>query len=209
MAVYFRILKICLILSCLVNYCHADIRDSIESVLMPLNGITERTGNNDGKEVEMVLATCGLKKGLPYCAATINYAFQKVGVKTGVSGPAGAANWFANTDKITYKKSWRKTDYKSKKAQVFGLYFPDKGRVAHVGFIFYESENYYITFEGNTSPSGAVEGDQLTAEDREAGKNGGFYKKKRPKSQIFIIADYLTGYDNEGKDWRKNAAYAK
>lgn len=205
MAVYFRILKILIILCFWSFHCSAqlNVRDSVESVLKNLEGVTERTGHNDGPEIKAVLATCGLKEGNPYCAATVNYAFGQAGIFTGVVNPAYSPNWFTQKEKVVYKKTWKRMDYKSKKCQVFGLYFPDKGRVAHVGFIISEFPTWYKTFEGNTSGLGAVESDgSLTEDDREAGVNGGFFYKKRPKSQIYIIADYLEDYENGKKDWR-------
>jgi hypothetical protein len=160
---------------------------------MQLDGIKEKTNHNDGREVEMVLASCGLGKGYPYCAATINWTFSQCGIKTGVVNPAYSPNWFTNKEVITYKKSWRKMNYKSKKSQIFGLYFSSLGRIAHVGFIISETITDYITFEGNTNIAGSREGD-------------GFMKKRRSKSSIHIIADYLTDIETK-PDWRKNTSF--
>lgn len=160
---------------------------------MQLDGIKEKTNHNDGREVEMVLASCNLGKGYPYCAATINWTFKQCGIKTGVVNPAYSPNWFTNKEVITYKKSWRRMDYKSKKAQIFGLYFSNLGRIAHVGFIISETITDYITFEGNTNIAGSREGD-------------GFMKKRRSKSSIHIIADYLTDIETK-PDWRKNTSF--
>lgn len=140
--------------------------------------------------VREVLATCNLKEGNPYCAATVNWAFQKVGVKPGVKNPARAASWFADPSKITYKRTWQKLNFKFKKAQVFGLYYSELGRVGHVGFILDETLTNYITFEGNTNASGSREGD-------------GFYKKIRSKKSIYIISDYINDEEDEKRDWRK------
>ena len=208
MAIYTNIRKgffAAYLIGCLCNICIAQttVRDSVEATFMQFNGITERTGHNDGPEIKRVLATCGLPEGYPYCAATVNWTFKQVGIETGVKGPAAAANWFVDPYKIVYKKSWQKTGFEAKKAQVFGLWFPELGRIAHTGFIVAQYPTYYLTFEGNTSSKGAIETDRLTAQDREAGINGGFFLKKRSKSQIYIIADYLKEYDTGVKDWRK------
>jgi hypothetical protein len=48
-------------------------------------GTTEKTGNNDGPVVEEILRYIGLKKGNPYCMATVVYSYhlgaQEVGIK--------------------------------------------------------------------------------------------------------------------------------
>lgn len=61
---------------------------------------------------------------------------------------------------------------------VFGLYFPEKGRIAHVGFIDSRDEPWLITVEGNTNPSGAREGD-------------GVYRKRRLIRSIDRVARYI------------------
>lgn len=38
-----------------------------------------------------------------------------------------------------------------KPADVFGIYFPEKGRIAHVGFVEQWKEHWLITVEGNTT----------------------------------------------------------
>jgi len=42
---------------------------------------------------------------------------------------------------------------------IFGIYFPDKKRIAHVGFVDQWQEDWVITVEGNTNGSGGREGD--------------------------------------------------
>jgi hypothetical protein len=47
-------------------------------------GITERTGNNDGPEVEKILGYVGLPKGNPYCMATVVYSYHLGALKAGL-----------------------------------------------------------------------------------------------------------------------------
>ena len=61
---------------------------------------------------------------------------------------------------------------------VFGIYFPEKKRIAHVGFIDQWDENWLITVEGNTNSSGDREGD-------------GVYRKRRPIRSIYRVARYI------------------
>ena len=61
---------------------------------------------------------------------------------------------------------------------VFGIYFPDKKRIAHVGFIDQWLGDWLITVEGNTNDPGAREGD-------------GVYRKRRAVKSIYQVARYI------------------
>lgn len=61
---------------------------------------------------------------------------------------------------------------------IFGLYFPEKKRIAHVGFIDFWDGNWLITVEGNTNDSGSREGH-------------GVYKKRRMVKSIYKVARYI------------------
>lgn len=63
-------------------------------------------------------------------------------------------------------------------ADVFGIYFPDKKRIAHVGFVDLWDGTWLITVEGNTTISGSREGD-------------GVYRKRRPVQSIYQVARYI------------------
>jgi hypothetical protein len=61
---------------------------------------------------------------------------------------------------------------------IFGIYFPDKNRIAHTGFIDQWDGTWLITVEGNTNVSGGREGD-------------GVYRKRRPVKSIYQVARYI------------------
>ena len=61
---------------------------------------------------------------------------------------------------------------------VFGIYFPEKKRIAHVGFIDSWDGTWLISVEGNTNTSGNADGD-------------GVYRKRRPTSSIYQVARYI------------------
>lgn len=63
-------------------------------------------------------------------------------------------------------------------SDVFGLYFPEKGRIAHVGFIETWGAKTVTTVEGNTNEAGSREGD-------------GVYRKIRLTRQIYAVARYI------------------
>ncbi len=61
---------------------------------------------------------------------------------------------------------------------IFGIYFPHKNRIAHVGFIDQWQSDWVITVEGNTNTEGSREGD-------------GVYRKRRPVKSIYQVARYI------------------
>ena len=63
---------------------------------------------------------------------------------------------------------------------MFGLYYENKKRVAHIGIITGETFMHYTTIEGNTNGAGSNEGD-------------GVYRKIRKKETIYLVSDYA-GY---------------
>ena len=66
---------------------------------------------------------------------------------------------------------------------VFGLYFPEKRRIAHVGFIDQWDGTWMISVEGNTNVSGSCEGD-------------GVYRKRRLVRTVYKVARYVKGIEN-------------
>lgn len=61
---------------------------------------------------------------------------------------------------------------------IFGIYFQNKGRIAHVGFVHRFGDKYTITVEGNTNEEGSREGD-------------GVYLKRRLTKQLYKISRYV------------------
>lgn len=153
---------------------HASLRPAVVAAYSSQIGIRERTGNNDGKEVEQYLASVGLSKGNPWCAAFVYWSFESAGV-TGMPRSGFSPTWF--TKNAIYSRTLKKAD--PLPADVFGIWFQSKGRIAHVGFIdAWNSGSYCITVEGNTNEAGSREGD-------------GVYRKRRLKSQIYKIARWV------------------
>lgn len=129
-------------------------------------GVREATGHNDGTDVEKYLATINLGPGYAWCAAFVNWTLCECGVKTNNSGWSPA--WFPES-KLT-------TD--PRQGDVFGIYFPSKKRIAHVGFIDKVEGNKVYTVEGNTNTAGSREGD-------------GVYRKVRMRSQIYKVSRWI------------------
>lgn len=129
-------------------------------------GVKERSGHNDGERVEAYLATVKLKKGNPWCAAYLSWVFQQAGY------PAPRSGWSPDL----FPRSRLTTALLP--GNVLGIYFPQLGRIAHVGLLERVAGDYCITLEGNTNISGARDGD-------------GVYRKRRHRRTIYRYADWL------------------
>ncbi|RYD95992.1 MAG: CHAP domain-containing protein [Sphingobacteriales bacterium] len=129
-------------------------------------GIREATGNNDGRQVEAYLAYTGNKKGEPWCASFVSWVFGQAGFNQPRSAWSPAL--FPQLRQV-------KT---AKPALVFGIYFPTKGRIAHVGLVEKQQGDWLYTIEGNTNLAGSREGD-------------GVYRRLRHTKTIAAYADWL------------------
>lgn len=130
-------------------------------------GVREKSGNNDGIMVEAYLATVKLKRGEPWCAAFISWVYQKNGYLKPRSG------WCP--DLFPASRLARS----ALPADVIGIYFPDKKRIAHVGLVVAQNGSWISDIEGNTNVAGGREGD-------------GVYKKLRHLKTVHSIANWVT-----------------
>lgn len=134
----------------------------------------ELTGNNDGKAVEMYLHYVGLPKGNPWCAAFVCWNLGQNAVKNPRSGYCPD---LFNPKQLVWQRN-RKNNGTPRQADVFGIYFPEKKRIAHVGYIDHWSDKTVTTVEGNTNQAGSREGD-------------GVYRKIRLTRQIYAVSRYI------------------
>lgn len=138
-------------------------------------GVREATGHNDGSRVEEYLAAAGRRKGEAWCAAFVTWVFVQAGVEAAVSGWSPA--WFP-ADRTVYVRG-KAENLTPQQADVFGIYFPDAGRIAHVGFVDrWDDGSLTVTVEGNTNEAGSREGD-------------GVYRKRRLKTQVYKISRWV------------------
>lgn len=144
------------------------------SVYQSQIGIRELTGKNDGKSVEGYLKYVGLKKGFPWCAAFTCWSFGQAGIKN--PGSAWSPDMFPDSSVIYAKGA--KGNITPDAGDVFGIYFPEKKRIAHVGFIHKWGSSEVITVEGNTNQAGSREGD-------------GVYRKRRLAGQISKVSRWI------------------
>lgn len=144
-------------------------------------GVVEKTGNNDGKRVEQYLATCGLGKGYPYCAAAVvTWHLEALGaLPKSLPRSAMAAD-------LVRKPTWKQgKGLEPRAGDVFGLWIG--GGVHHTGLVRQNFENRIVTIEANTSMDAA----QGTQADRDAAKGGGTFSKVRFKKLLYSVQSHL------------------
>lgn len=158
----------------------SNLRDCVLKSAASQVGVQEATGHNDGPQVRLYLASAGLKEGNPYCGAFNFWNFKQCGIKLDIVNPAYSPNWFRKDKVIVDKqKGWEKV----KPADVFGIYFSNKKRIAHTGIIEKIGLSYIVTLEANTSPTPSI---------GEADRNGdGVWRKKRMKKGIYQVSSWL------------------
>lgn len=132
-------------------------------------GVREKTGKNDGVEVEKYLKTVGLGKGYAWCAAFVKWALITGVVNIDAEKLINAmALSLHKADKIVYFKGKYKEDLLP--ADVFTLWYNRLNRIGHTGFFNgWANKNLgtYYTVEGNTSTAGSREGDGVYLRIRE------------------------------------------
>lgn len=164
-----------LVLGLATSLCFASSQSSvgcIKSVYTSQIGVREATGKNDGKQVESYLKSVKSVKGNPWCAAFVAWCFDQCGVKTVRS--AWSPSWFPS-NRVIWKQGVGTVPHAG---NVFGIWFNNRNRIAHVGFIDEWHGKYAITVEGNTNDAGSREGD-------------GVYRKRRLTRQIYAVSNWF------------------
>lgn len=157
----------------------ATPREDVLTVAKSTLGWREKTGNNDGENIERILASVGLEgTASPYCAAYVFYCYQKAGLGSKIPRSAWSPD-------MVKSPSWlRGRGETPRPADVFGIFFASKGRVAHAGIIEKWGNGVATTIEGNTGPD-AKEGSDS---DREG---EGVFRRWRPTMTIYAVQSYL------------------
>lgn len=120
-------------------------RESLAATYRREAGVREQ-GANEGKRVEEYLKYVELEKGQPWCAAFVCWALGKAELKNPRSGwsprlfPVTKVIW-ERSRQLRVNLPGQRTDNVPQQADVFGIYFPGKGRIAHCGFIDQWSES--------------------------------------------------------------------
>jgi len=151
-----------------------DTRAEVAAIYKSQLGVRERTGNNDGKDVEKYLKSVGLGKGFAWCAAFVHWCLAEAGVKNSITAWSPTAH---NKKNIVYFNNKFKKD--PQQADVITLYYSSKGRIGHTGFFDHmQSENMTANYEGNTNRGNSNEGD-------------GVYLTFRPLKTLYSITSWI------------------
>lgn len=150
-------------------------------------GVREQ-GINAGKEVERYLSYVDLSRGQPWCAAFICWIYGQAGVDHHRSGwtpelfPSSKIIWSKAqaypAGQISGKRQADSDQIIPDTGDIFALFFPEKNRIAHAGFVDQWKDPWLITVEGNTNSSGSREGD-------------GVYRKRRLVKSVYKVARYI------------------
>lgn len=153
---------------------YEQVCDSVQKIYISQIGVRELTGHNDGKQVEMYLASVGLSKGYPYCAAGVHWALNKAGVKNTINGSATTS--FNIKSPVWYQRRMIETPHS---ADVVSFFYPSMGRIAHTGFYDREiNSSIYESVEFNTNDDGSRDGI-------------GVFRKKRSYNSTYAISRWV------------------
>lgn len=140
-------------------------RDHLLNIARAEVGVKE-LGQNDGKRVREYLAYTGIKVPAAWCASFVSFCFYKAGYdqpRTAWSPAMFPASRIVK---------------EPKPADVFGIWFPELKRIAHVGLVERLKGDFLQTLEGNTNVGGSREGQ-------------GVYRRLRHKRTIYSYSNWL------------------
>lgn len=132
-----------------------DKKKKLVRIYRSFIGVREKTGKNDGPEVERFLAHEGLGKGFAWCAAFASFCLDSAGFENTINAWSPTAH---NRNALIYNKG--KFVGTPEPGHVFTIYYPKKKRIGHTGFYDgWADENIMQTVEGNTNDRKSREGD--------------------------------------------------
>ncbi len=174
-------------------------RDLVRKIYTSQIGVREILPNS-GAGVNTYLRYVNLQAGNAWCAAFVCWVYGKAGVGNPRSGWSpdlfgeGRVIWAREESRtksqeprpprnelrsypisLTTNNQQRTTP---STGDIFGIYFPEKSRIAHVGFIDEWKDPWVVTVEGNTNIPGSREGD-------------GVYRKRRLVRSVYKVARYI------------------
>jgi hypothetical protein len=144
----------------------------IRSIYTAEIGVREK-GSNAGERVEEYQRYSFVKKGDAWCAAFVCWVLGKAGVENPRNGWSPI---LFPANKVIWRSGILANKMIPQAGDVFGIWFNNLGRIAHVGFIDQWNETWFISVEGNSV------GDSKTGQ--------GVNRKRRLTSTIRMVAAY-------------------
>lgn len=161
-------------------------RTCVRKIYYSQIGIREETGNNDGFHVEKYLASAGLDKGYPWCAAFVNWTLNECDIYPNIKYKAWVPSYFPDDKLIMVRGQFELREPVF--GDLIGIWFESKGRLAHIGFYDGENSKYYFTVEGNTNEPGS---DTTLVASILSRDGDGVYRKRRIKRQVHSISSWI------------------
>jgi len=165
----------------------------LEEIYTAELGVKEATGNNDGSRVEEYLRYCGLGEGYAWCAAFVSWCHGQAGYPAPRNAwaaalfPASKTIWHAES--AIGGNAGAGSTTMPRPGDVFGIYYTNLRRIAHVGFVDGWDDTWCVTVEGNTGPDEPADTRSDPANPIRAGPPvDGVYKKRRPVRTIRAVA---------------------
>lgn len=154
-----------------------DYRQWYADTLKTYLGRREVGTSNKGRDIDQFFNGCSVGPGHAWCACFANYGLISIGGQ-GPEGSAWSPSWFPDS-KVVYRRGQSDARDRLETGWVFGIYFSNLKRVAHVGVIVEDlRDGYVVTVEGNTNGMGSREGH-------------GVFLKIRHKDEIFVCSDWI------------------
>jgi len=152
-------------------------RERVMTEASSLVGLRETHGRNRSPIIDAMNRLTGAPFGSPWCASFNAYIYDQAAVTPPWPRSAWSPDWVQSPTWTRGKGG--KTPLPG---DAFGIWFSNKGRVAHTGLI-EKWGDAVVTIEGNTGPTGSV---------GEADRNGdGSYRKRRLPRQIHSVRDWI------------------
>jgi hypothetical protein len=154
------------------------LQEKVATTYMSQVGVKEVIGKNDSKEIRAYLKVTGVSQPVPWCAAFVSYCLTS----NGISNPRSAWSpaYFTTAARLIDPAK-----QKPERADTFGVYHKELGRIAHIGFIHsWPSGDYFVSVEGNTNNNGSREGD-------------GVYCKRRIKRNAYRISRWVSSTSHQ------------
>ncbi|SEM85308.1 hypothetical protein SAMN05216436_108115 [bacterium A37T11] len=164
------------------RYFLSQQRQTLRKIYLAEVGVREKTGLNDGPQVEKYLKAVGQETGKSWCAAFVCWTLTEAGLKNPKNGWAPAL--FPIKRILWERGKWTDVINHISTGDVFGIYFPKLKRIAHCGFVDKWGDKMVITVEGNTVPDGTV-----NARD---GPQEGVHRKRRQTRSIYCVANWVS-----------------
>lgn len=173
--------KVCIRISfilCFILGFHYSYSQSIRQEVLALAHSyinVKETKENRGPEVDKIIRRCGYTPPIPWCSCLVYVIYDSCNLKT-PSNPAYSPNWF--TSNLTDNPL---------PADVVGIYFSAKGRIAHDGILDTIINKDFIYTSGNTNDYNVNEGDKVMTKRLPLTKNIYFSNWIKDKPSFHIV----------------------